>query len=132
MGENFLQESIIRERLGAAAVSKRFGGWLAEPANAERVVTEVAEVAAIALAKVRDDHIESLVRDALTPRFREEPISPLLGGLLTEALRDDLHHGLIDLALTSCTAGWPRTPTPSPRSSASARPGGRRRGSTTP
>ena len=33
------------------------------------------------------------------PRFREEPISPLLGGLLAEALRDDLHHGLVDLAL---------------------------------
>ena len=53
----------------------------------------------IALGKVRDEHIESLVTDALVPRFREEPISPLLGGLLAEALRDDLHHGLVDLAL---------------------------------
>ena len=64
------------------------------------MVDEVAEVAAIALSKVRDEHIESLVKDALVPRFREEPISPLLGGLLAEALRDDLHHGLVDLALS--------------------------------
>ena len=62
-------------------------------------------MAAIALSKVRDDHIESLVRDALTPRFREEPIAPLLGGLLSEALRDDLHHGLVDLALEELH-GW--------------------------
>jgi uncharacterized membrane-anchored protein YjiN (DUF445 family) len=62
-------------------------------------------VAAIALTKVRDDHIESLVRDALTPRFREEPIAPLLGGLLSEALQDDLHHGLVDLALEELH-GW--------------------------
>src|SRR3954462_3339495 len=67
VGENFLQEAIIRDRIAAAAISARVGVWLAEPANAQRVVDEVAEVAAIALAKVRDDHIESLVRDALTP-----------------------------------------------------------------
>ena len=105
VGENFLQEAIIRDRIGAAAVSARVGAWLAQPANARRVVDEVADVAAIALTKVRDDHIEALVRDALTPRFREEPIAPLLGGLLSEALRDDLHHGLVDLALEELH-GW--------------------------
>ena len=31
------------------------------------------------------------------PRFREEPISPLLGTTLMEVLRDDLHHGVVDL-----------------------------------
>jgi uncharacterized membrane-anchored protein YjiN (DUF445 family) len=105
VGENFLHEAIIRERIGAAGVSHRLGTWLAEPANAQRVVDEVTEVAGIALSKVRDDHIESLVRDALTPRFREEPIAPLLGGLLAEALHDDLHHGLVDLALEELH-GW--------------------------
>jgi uncharacterized membrane-anchored protein YjiN (DUF445 family) len=105
VGENFLQEAIIRERLLAAVPAQRLGEWLAQPANAQRVVDEVADVAAIALAKVRDDHIESLVRDALTPRFREEPIAPLLGGLLSEALEDDLHHGLVDLALDELY-GW--------------------------
>ncbi|MBU2111533.1 MAG: DUF445 domain-containing protein, partial [Actinobacteria bacterium] len=47
----------------------------------------------------------SLVEDALVPRFREEPISPLLGNLLAEAMRDDLHHGLVDLALEELH-GW--------------------------
>ncbi len=105
VGENFLQEAIIRDRIGVAQISRRIGDWLSEPVNAQRVVDEVAEVAAIALSKVRDDHIESLVRDALTPRFREEPIAPLLGGLLSEGLRDNLHHGLIDLALAELH-GW--------------------------
>src|SRR5262249_7765923 len=89
----------------AAGISRRIGTWLTDPANAQRVVDEVAEVAAIALSKVRNDHIESLVRDALTPRFREEPIAPLLGGLLAEALEDDLHHGRVDLALAELH-GW--------------------------
>lgn len=99
VGENFLQEEIIRERVLAVGISQRVGDWLAEPANAERVVREVAELTAVALGKVRDDHIEALVTEALVPRFREEPIAPLLGGMLTEALADDLHHGVVDLVL---------------------------------
>ncbi|WP_372735742.1 DUF445 domain-containing protein [Nocardioides sp.] len=105
VGENFLQEGIIRERLIVAAPARRLGEWLCQPANAQRVVDEVADVAAIGLGKVRDEHIESLVLEALVPRFREEPISPLLGGLLAEMLHDDLHHGLVDLALTELH-GW--------------------------
>jgi uncharacterized membrane-anchored protein YjiN (DUF445 family) len=99
VGENFLQEDIIRERVSAATISLRVGRWLAVPANARRAVDEAADVAADVLNRVRDDHIEGLIRDALVPRFREEPISPLLGTLLEEAVRDDLHHGLVDLAI---------------------------------
>jgi uncharacterized membrane-anchored protein YjiN (DUF445 family) len=100
VGENFLAEDVIRERIAAATISRRVGRWLSEPAHARRVVDEVADVAAIGLGKVRDEHVADLVTEALVPRFREEPISPLLGGLLGEVVRDDLHHGLVDLALT--------------------------------
>ncbi|GAA1525944.1 DUF445 domain-containing protein [Nocardioides humi] len=105
VGENFLQEDIIRERVLGVGIAQRVGDWLAVPANAERVVSEGSEIAALALGKVRDDHIEALVTEALVPRFREEPIAPLLGGLLAEAIRDDLHHGLVDLMLEEMH-GW--------------------------
>jgi len=99
VGENFLQEAVIRERVAAATISARVGDWLSDPANARRVVDEVSDVAAIALGNVRDDHIADLVTEALVPRFREEPISPLLGTTLMEVLRDDLHHGVVDLVV---------------------------------
>lgn len=99
VGENFLQEEIIRERVGAATISARVGDWLADPANARRVVDEASDVAVIALDKVRDDHVADLVTQALVPRFKDEPIAPLLGTALMEVLRDDLHHGLVDLAI---------------------------------
>jgi len=99
VGENFLQEDIIRDRVSAATISLRAARWLAEPAHRRRVVDEVAEVASIGLAKVTDEHVADLVTEALVPRFLEEPISPLLGGLLAETVHDDLHHGLVDLAL---------------------------------
>src|SRR6478672_9064768 len=54
VGENFLQEDIIRERVAAATISARVGDWLSDPANARRVVDEVSDVAAIALGNVRD------------------------------------------------------------------------------
>ena len=105
VGENFLQEGIIRDRVAAASVSLRVGRWLSDPVNARRVVDETAEVASIALGKVTDEHVAGFVADALVPRFREEPISPLLGGLLDEVVRDDLHHGLVDLAIDE-VASW--------------------------
>lgn len=99
VGENFLQEDIIRDRVAAATISARVGDWLSDPANARRVVDEAADVTAIALGKVRDEHIADLVTNAFVPRFRDEPIAPLLGTLLSEVVRDNLHHGVVDLVL---------------------------------
>ena len=105
VGENFLSEEVVRERVLGARVSSRVGDWLVEPDNSRRVAEEAAEIIGVALSKVRDEHVLSLVEDALVPRFREEPISPLLGNLLAESMRDDLHHGLVDLALEELH-GW--------------------------
>ncbi len=98
-GENFLQEAIIRERVVAADISRRIGEWAAQPENARRVVDEVTEIAGIALSKVGDRQVTELVEAVLVPRFREEPIAPLIGTFVVEMVRDDLHHGVVDLAL---------------------------------
>ncbi|CAM3358621.1 DUF445 domain-containing protein [Nocardioides dubius] len=105
VGENFLQPQIISERVLSAEPTRRVGAWAAEPANARRVVAEGTELTTIALRKVKDQHIVELVEQALVPRFREEPIAPILGSFVTEAVRDDLHHGLVDLALEELH-GW--------------------------
>jgi uncharacterized membrane-anchored protein YjiN (DUF445 family) len=97
--ENFLQEEIIRDRLGAARVSARVGEWLSEPANAAKVVAEGASLAAVGLRRIRDSDVEGLVAEVILPRLVREPISPIAGNLLAEVLRDDAHHGLVDLAL---------------------------------
>jgi uncharacterized membrane-anchored protein YjiN (DUF445 family) len=105
VGENFLQEGIIRDRVASAAISQRVGAWLARPEHVRRVVDEASEVAAIGLGKIRDEHVSDLVKEALVPRFREEPISPLVGGLLAETVRDRAHVGVVDLALEELH-GW--------------------------
>ena len=99
VGANFLQEDVIRDRISSAEISRRVGRWLEEPANARRVVDEAASVVHLGLSRVRDEDMASLVEDALLPRFKEEPISPVAGSLLEEIVRDRAHHGLVDLAL---------------------------------
>jgi len=97
--ENFLQEAVIRERLEVAQISARAAEWLREPDNAARVVAEGSSVLTVALHRLRDSDVEALVAEVLLPRLVLEPISPIAGNLLTEILRDNAHHGLVDLAL---------------------------------
>lgn len=99
VGENFLQASIVRERIGAADLSRRLGSWVAVEDNARRVVDEGATLLHLGLARFRDEDMVSLIEEALLPRFRAEPVSPVAGSLLQEIVRDGAHHGLVDLAL---------------------------------
>ena len=123
VGENFLQEDIIRERIAAPTISRRRGRWLGDPANARRVVDEVADVAVIALGKVRDDHIAELVDGCLgaaLPRGADRPARS--GACWPRWSATTCTTGWSTWCSRSCTAGWSPTPTPSPRCSASARP----------
>ncbi len=97
VGENFLQEQIIRDRLAVADLARKAGDWLVEPANAERVVREASSVLRIGLARLKDEDVAALVQEVLLPRFLEEPISPIAGSLLREVVADQAHHGLVDL-----------------------------------
>jgi uncharacterized membrane-anchored protein YjiN (DUF445 family) len=99
MGENFLREDIIRDRVLSAQISDRVARWLLEPANARRVVDEASHVTTLGLQRMRDESVAEIVEEAVIPRLREEPISPIAGSLLGEVVRDKAHYGLVDLAL---------------------------------
>jgi uncharacterized membrane-anchored protein YjiN (DUF445 family) len=97
--ENFLQEQVIRDRLTQAAITGRLGTWLADPAHAARVVREVSAALVVGLRRLKDDDVEAVVKELIIPRFVEEPIAPVAGGLLQEIVADGAHHGLVDLVL---------------------------------
>jgi uncharacterized membrane-anchored protein YjiN (DUF445 family) len=99
MGENFLREDIIRDRVLSAQISDRLARWLLEPANARRVVDEASHITTLGLERMRDEAVAEIVEEAVIPRLREEPISPIAGSLLGEVVRDKAHYGLVDLAL---------------------------------
>ena len=99
VGENFLQEDIIRSRVMGAEPACKAGDWLSDEHNARRVVSEAADVVRIGLERVRDEDIATFVRDALVPRFMEEPISPIAGSLLQEVVADGAHQPVVDVLL---------------------------------
>jgi uncharacterized membrane-anchored protein YjiN (DUF445 family) len=99
VADNFLKEEVIRERIGSAGVSRRAGEWVIEGRHADRIVREGSRILADALTHVRETDVAAVIQEALIPRLEEEELSPVVGQLLDEILRDGAHHGLVDLAV---------------------------------
>ena len=99
MGDNFLREEIIRDRVLAADISARAAAWALEPTHSRRATDEIVSVTIAALNRLRDESVAGLLDEAVLPRLREEPIAPIAGTFLGEVVRDRAHHGLVDLAV---------------------------------
>ncbi|MBA2531377.1 MAG: DUF445 domain-containing protein [Nocardioidaceae bacterium] len=97
--ENFLTESIVRDRVAAAQVSRRLGGWLVDGEHSKRVVDESTRMLGRLLAGVRDDDVTAFVNDEMLPRLADEPLSEVTGRLLQEVVAEQAHVGLVDLTL---------------------------------
>jgi uncharacterized membrane-anchored protein YjiN (DUF445 family) len=99
VADNFLREDVIRERIASAGVGHRVGEWLVEGNHADRLVREGSRVLSDALSHVQESDVAALIEQALIPRLQEEELSPVVGQLMEEVLRDDAHRGLVDLAV---------------------------------
>lgn len=97
VGTNFLAEGVVRDRLRRVGIATRLGGWLAVPANADRVTSELATVVRGAVAVLRDEDVQAIVEQAVVSRVLAKPWGPPLGTLLERVLSDGAHHKLVDL-----------------------------------
>ncbi|WP_293785552.1 DUF445 domain-containing protein [uncultured Aeromicrobium sp.] len=105
VSENFLRPEVVRERVVQADVAARLGRWLADDAHAARLVDEAAELAADVLVAIDPDDVEAILTETIIPRVAEEPLSPAIGELLAEIVREQAHHGLVDLVVHEL-GGW--------------------------
>ncbi|WP_410656798.1 DUF445 domain-containing protein [Amycolatopsis sp. lyj-112] len=103
VGSNFLSESVIREKLSRVEVSKRLGGWLSQPENAERVTSELATVVRAAVKVLRDEDVQAIMEQAVVKRIVDKPWGPPLGKILEGVFADGAHHKLVDLM---CDQGY--------------------------
>ncbi len=97
VGENFLAESVVRDKLGRVEVATRVGGWLSQPANADRVTAELATAARGVVTVLRDDDVQEVIEQVLVRKLMERPVGPPLGAVLSGVLADGAHHRLVDL-----------------------------------
>ncbi|MER7859903.1 DUF445 family protein [Amycolatopsis japonica] len=103
VGSNFLSESVVREKLSRVEVSKRLGGWLSQPVNAERVTSELATVVRAAVKVLRDEDVQAIMEQAVVKRIVDKPWGPPLGKILEGVFADGAHHKLVDLM---CDRGY--------------------------
>ncbi|WP_033428448.1 DUF445 domain-containing protein [Saccharothrix syringae] len=97
VGQNFLSEAVVRDKLRRVEVARRLGEWLVRPENAERVTSELANVVRGAVTVLRDEDVQAVVEHAIARRLVDRPWGPPLGRLLGQVLADGAHHKLVDL-----------------------------------
>ncbi|MFD7456092.1 MULTISPECIES: DUF445 domain-containing protein [unclassified Streptomyces] len=100
VGENFLSEAVVRQRLRAVGIGSRLGTWLAEPANADRVTAELATALRGALTVLRDSDVQAVVGEAITRRAEAQEIAPGIGKMLERVVADGGHRRVVDLVVT--------------------------------
>ncbi|UED86090.1 DUF445 domain-containing protein [Streptomyces profundus] len=105
VGENFLSEQVVREKLRSVELGQRLGDWLAEPDNADRVTAELATAVRGGLTVLRDADVREVLAESITRRAGETEIAPALGRLLEKTIADDGHRRLVDLVLDA-THTW--------------------------
>ncbi|MEL7992451.1 DUF445 domain-containing protein [Streptomyces albidoflavus] len=97
VGENFLSPDVIRTRLRALRLGSRVGGWLAVPANTDRVTSELSTALRGALTVLRDNDVQAVVGEAITRRADAQEIAPSLGRMLERIVEDGGHRRVVDL-----------------------------------
>ncbi|MEU5691414.1 DUF445 domain-containing protein [Actinosynnema sp. NPDC020468] len=97
VGQNFLSEAVVKDKLRRVGVGKRLGEWLVREENAERVTSELANVIKGAVTVLRDEDVQAVVEQAVVRRLTDQPWGPPLGKLLGQVLGDGAHHKLVDL-----------------------------------
>jgi uncharacterized membrane-anchored protein YjiN (DUF445 family) len=97
VGDNFLSEDVVRDKLDRAAIPARLGAWVAQQENADRVTAELATAARGIVTVLRDDDVQELVEQVLVRKLMEQPVGPPLGTVLQGVLADGAHHRIVDL-----------------------------------
>nr|WP_241836594.1 DUF445 domain-containing protein [Streptomyces sp. CB01249] len=97
VGENFLSGDVVRDRIHSLGIGRRVGGWLAEPAHADRVTAELSTALRGALTVLRDADVQAVVGEAITRRANTAEIGPSLGKMLAKVVSDGGHRKLVDL-----------------------------------
>ncbi|MFG2308426.1 DUF445 domain-containing protein [Streptomyces sp. NPDC048566] len=99
VGENFLSEEVVRQRLRAVGIGSRLGAWLAVPEHADRVTAELAAALRGALTVLRDADVQAVVGEAITRRADAAEVGPGIGKMLERVVADGGHRRVVDLVV---------------------------------
>jgi uncharacterized membrane-anchored protein YjiN (DUF445 family) len=98
--ESFLDRDVLLERVRAAGVVDRLGGWLAKEENAARAAAELADAAVAGADLVRDDDVHAALEELVRERVEAVPLAPLAGRALRFFTEGGRHAEVLDAVLT--------------------------------
>jgi uncharacterized membrane-anchored protein YjiN (DUF445 family) len=97
VGQNFLAEPVVRDKLARIDVSRRVAEWIGREANADRVTAELATAARGVVTVLRDEDVQEVLEQLVVRKLMETRVGPPLGAVLGNVLADGSHHRLVDL-----------------------------------
>ncbi|MGH7560339.1 MAG: DUF445 domain-containing protein [Gemmatimonadales bacterium] len=97
--QHFLARDAVAAKLAQMEITTRIARWLADPANAHRVASQVAAGVAKTLEALPDDRMRSLLRETARERIRATKVAPIVGRTLAVALEGERHQEILDEAI---------------------------------
>lgn len=100
----FLSDEVVLGKLRSIGLSRRVGGWLAEPANAERLTAEGAVAARGILTLLGDDDVEALIERLARRHLFEPEWGPAIGRVGGRLVAADQQRAAVDAVLEKAEA----------------------------
>ncbi|KQM15694.1 hypothetical protein ASF83_07070 [Plantibacter sp. Leaf171] len=103
--DNFLSEEVVRQKLATVSLSEKLGGWLSEPANAERVTAEASVAVRGLLETLSDDDVREVIEALASKHLIDPQWAPNIGRWVEHIVGAGAHHDAVDLLLDR-TGEW--------------------------
>lgn len=97
VGDNFLSEEVVRDKIRSAQIASRFGNWLREPANSKQVTDELASVITWATSLGDDEDIAEVIEESFRRTAENFDVAKPLRVFLTKAVENDAHTPIVDM-----------------------------------
>jgi len=97
VGENFLSEEVVRDKIRSAQIASRLGTWLRDPANSKQLTDELAGVISWATSLGDDDDMAEVIEESFRRVAENFDVAKPLGIFLTKAVENDAHTPIVDM-----------------------------------
>jgi uncharacterized membrane-anchored protein YjiN (DUF445 family) len=108
VGDNFLSDEVVRNKINSADIALRFGNWLSQAKNSKQVTDELAGVIAWATSLGDEEDIAEVIEESFRRTAQNFDIAKPLGILLTKAVENDAHTPIVDM-LAKAIEDWLET-----------------------
>ena len=108
VGDNFLSDEVVRNKIHSADIALRFGNWLSQAKNSKQVTDELAGVIAWATSLGDDEDISEVIEESFRRTAQNFDIAKPLGILLIKAVENDAHTPIVDM-LAKAIENWLET-----------------------